>query len=233
MTTLISSTTNKYAKWYEDIIKKAKARTLVGYKENHHIIPRSLGGLDHSENIVKLTAREHFVCHWLLVKLHTGEARGKMINAMYMMQAEGTYQERYKSNITSRVYTHLREEYARYISMKNKGRKQPPEEKERQIKAITGRKRAPFSDEWKENLSKNHKSKRGYSCLLTNETKRKISEAMIGRKQNPEVVAKRSEKQRLMNMKREKKLCPHCNREVAINGYARWHGDNCKEKVVV
>ena len=25
-----------------------------------------------------------------------------------------------------------------------------------------------------------------------------------------------------------KKLCPHCDQLIAVNGYARWHGDNCK-----
>jgi len=29
--------------------------------------------------------------------------------------------------------------------------------------------------------------------------------------------------------KREKKQCPHCGKDVAVNGYARWHGNNCKE----
>lgn len=39
------------------------------YYENHHIIPRSLNGSNSSENLVLLTAREHFICHWLLVKI--------------------------------------------------------------------------------------------------------------------------------------------------------------------
>jgi hypothetical protein len=28
--------------------------------------------------------------------------------------------------------------------------------------------------------------------------------------------------------KRETKICPHCNQSVAVNGYARWHGPNCR-----
>lgn len=28
-----------------------------------------------------------------------------------------------------------------------------------------------------------------------------------------------------------KKKCPHCNKEIAVNVYSRWHGDNCKEKL--
>ena len=56
---------NKYENWYNAITTKAKLRTIDGYKERHHIIPRSLGGPDTKENLVDLTAREHFICHLL------------------------------------------------------------------------------------------------------------------------------------------------------------------------
>ena len=220
---------SKYEKWYCGIIETARNRKINEYTETHHILPRSLGGSDTSDNLVELTAREHFMCHWLLTKMHTGQARGKMINALYMMQGRGPYQTRYKSKITSRIYKNLREEYATYISNLNKGRKQPPEEKARQIAAITGRKRAPFSEEWKENLSKNHKSKNpDYNTAHSEETRKKMSEKAKGRKYSSETIEKRAAK--IRGSKREKKLCPHCNREVAVNGYARWHGDICKEK---
>lgn len=63
---------NKYTDWYMKIINNAKNRPIVGYIEKHHIIPRSLEGTDDKDNIVKLTAREHFVCHLLLTKMVTG-----------------------------------------------------------------------------------------------------------------------------------------------------------------
>lgn len=173
---------SKYEKWYSIIVDSAKTRTITEYTETHHILPRSLGGTDDSTNLVKLTAREHFVCHWLLTKIHTGLSRGKMINAMYMMQGQSAHQKRYKTKITARIYEKLRREYSDYISKLNTGRVQPPEEKAKQIAAITGRTRASFSDEWKQNLSKNHKSKRGFDCSISEETRKKISEAMAGKK---------------------------------------------------
>ena len=196
---------NKYEKWYSGIIENARNRKTDEYTETHHILPRSLGGSDTPDNLVDLTAREHFMCHWLLTKMHTGQARGKMINALYMMQGQGPYQTRYKSKITSRIYKNLREEYATYISNLNKGRKQPPEEKARQIAAITGRKRAPFSEEWKENLSKNHKSKNpDYNTAHSEETRKKMSEKAKGRKYSSETIEKRAAK--IRGSKREKKL---------------------------
>jgi len=59
-----------YTNIYENIIAKAKNRKLEGYSELHHIIPKCLGGDNNQDNLISLTAKEHFVCHQLLVKIH-------------------------------------------------------------------------------------------------------------------------------------------------------------------
>lgn len=76
---------NKYTRWYYAIIESAKATTHDCYTEFHHIIPRSLGGSNAKSNLVRLTARQHFVCHLLLVKMTEGNARFKMICAAHHM----------------------------------------------------------------------------------------------------------------------------------------------------
>jgi hypothetical protein len=220
---------NKYEKWYQNIVATAKQRITNGYTETHHILPRSLGGLDSEDNLVRLTAREHFVCHWLLTKIYTGEERGKMINAMYMMRAESPHQKRYESKITSRIYETLREEYSQYISKLNTGRIQPPEEKARQLAAQTGRTRDPFSEEWKNNLSRNHKSKQPkFNGSLSEETRKKIGNKIRGRKQTDEEKERR--RQANLGKTRNKMSCPHCQKLISVNTYPRWHGDNCKYK---
>lgn len=56
-----------YLRQYELLILKAKNRdAITGYFERHHIIPRCVGGSDVKENIVCLTAKEHYVAHHLL-----------------------------------------------------------------------------------------------------------------------------------------------------------------------
>jgi hypothetical protein len=58
---------------YQRLIAKAKARVCPeGYVERHHILPKALGGTDDSSNLVALTAKEHFVAHVLLAKIHGG-----------------------------------------------------------------------------------------------------------------------------------------------------------------
>lgn len=80
-----------YQKIYSAIIDRAKTRTLVDYKESHHIIPKCLGGKDDKENIVDLTAREHYLCHWLLWKIHKSS---KLAHAFWKMMSIGPGQER-------------------------------------------------------------------------------------------------------------------------------------------
>ena len=58
---------------YQKLIAKARKRVCPnGYVERHHVLPRALGGTDDSSNLVALTAREHFVAHMLLAKIHGG-----------------------------------------------------------------------------------------------------------------------------------------------------------------
>jgi hypothetical protein len=63
-----------YSKIYYQIIEKARGEERIKscntYFETHHIIPRCMGGLNDNNNLVKLTAREHFICHKLLVKIY-------------------------------------------------------------------------------------------------------------------------------------------------------------------
>jgi hypothetical protein len=76
---------NKYTKWYFSIIEKAKRRN--DGKERHHIIPRSMGGDDKSSNIVRLSYKEHIVCHLILTKSVKGNKakRSMLFAARYMI----------------------------------------------------------------------------------------------------------------------------------------------------
>ncbi len=116
---------NKYTQCYYNIIQAAKARlTLPEYSEKHHVIPKSLGGDNSVGNLVKLSAREHFICHRLLVKMTEGTARRKMSHAIWAMaNQQNKYQQRYKIN--SRTYENLKQENAKLLSEIFKGRPGP------------------------------------------------------------------------------------------------------------
>ena len=60
---------NKYTNWYNLIIENAKLQLRKKkngiYYESHHIIPKSMGGIEE----VLLTAKEHYICHLLVFYL--------------------------------------------------------------------------------------------------------------------------------------------------------------------
>lgn len=58
-----------YVKHYSALIQRARTRTLDATKEEHHVIPRCLGGKDCKKNLVDLTPEEHLVAHLLLVRM--------------------------------------------------------------------------------------------------------------------------------------------------------------------
>lgn len=73
-----------YQKIYHQIIERAKPRVPNNKcYEQHHIIPKCLGGTDEKENIVSLTPEEHYVCHQLLVKMYPNNR--KILFAANMM----------------------------------------------------------------------------------------------------------------------------------------------------
>lgn len=98
-----------YAAFIKD--RRAKESTLEGYSERHHIIPRSMGGGDEPDNLIRLTPEDHFFAHLLLAKAYGG----RLASALQLMadSCNGSWRERF----------HLRARYglARKISARIRG----------------------------------------------------------------------------------------------------------------
>lgn len=159
---------NKYTKIYYQIINNAQGRINDGYVERHHIIPKCMGGPDIKSNIVSLTAREHFICHWLLIymvdnKIH----QNKLRYALQMFRCNNGNQKR---NMTSAQYEIAKKQ----TSQANMGRRISNEHIEKMKIARLSKpaynKGVPMSENQKDKL-------RGRK--RTNETRRLISEARI------------------------------------------------------
>ena len=110
-----------YKSIYEQIINKRKLDKPEGYKEKHHIIPRSLGGTEDLENIIFLTAREHFICHYLLAKIYKKESFAwyKMNHAFMMMKCNNLLQQRYYN---SRLYEALKGNFSNIMKFVQGGK---------------------------------------------------------------------------------------------------------------
>ena len=161
-----------YLKIYNNIIKNASLKERSkkdNYFERHHILPRSLGGDNSKTNIVLLTAKEHFICHALLVEIHRDKYENycKMLHAFILMKGD------YKNNryMNSRLYNKIKEEYSIIRSINEKGKILTQEHKDRISNSMKGNKlseetkkkisekakiriRKPFTEEYKQNMSR-------------------------------------------------------------------------------
>lgn len=179
------------------------------YGERHHIVPRSEGGSDDSDNLVRLTAREHYIAHLLLAKIYNDY---KMICALQMMRTMKNETTKREFKVNSRLYNSLKIRRSKMMSERmkghpvservrrlasermrrlnkgktpwNKGKPTSDEAKAKLRKANLGKKRSP------EAIEKFRKSMMGHA--VSDETKRKLSAIHKGRRMSDEARLKMS-----------------------------------------
>jgi len=166
-----------YTRIYNQIIERAQNRKLDGYVEKHHIVPKCIGGLNVKENIVKLTAREHFLCHMLLCEIHPLEY--KLKHALFLM-AIGKQKVREKTYVIgSRVYERLKTEYSEMLT----GKPQTQETRDKKSKSMLAVWNGKTKEEMYEIGQKiwNARRKNGTDKIQP-EHAEKISQSLKGRK---------------------------------------------------
>lgn len=166
-----------YQKHYDALILRARSRKLDTYVENHHVLPKSLGGTDDAANIVALTPEEHYLAHQLLVKIYekldNQPAYRKMLFALNLMSG--------KSNLSrsNRYYGWIR----RKVSEAKRGHKHTQESKDKNSQSVKNywasrvhpNKGKPLSESQKMQLSQKLKGRQ-----MTEEHKQKISQSLKG-----------------------------------------------------
>ena len=98
---------------YERFIDSLKEQNVEGYSEVHHIVPRSMGGTNDTDNLIRLTARQHFIAHWMLWKAYGG----KMTMAFHAMVHRYNKKIKRHTKVNSRTHSKLIEEHASLISI--------------------------------------------------------------------------------------------------------------------
>jgi hypothetical protein len=167
-----------YLRIYNELIERSKNRKLDCYTEVHHIIPRCLNGNNCEENLVILTAREHFIAHLLLCKIYP-KHKGLRLALWMMTNVKYKNQERYSPN--SRLYEMIRLEYSESI----KGVNNPNYNKK-------------HSDETKKKMSQKAKERTGeknnfHGKTHSVETREKIKKTITGFNHSEETKRKMME----------------------------------------
>ena len=94
-----------YKKHYDSLIEKRIKNPLSDgvYGEVHHIIPKSEGGTNDKDNLVNLTAREHYIAHMLLARIYNDSKMWCALNRLI----HGNDFKKY-NHISSRSYEFLK-----------------------------------------------------------------------------------------------------------------------------
>jgi hypothetical protein len=234
-----------HQKVYDAIIQNAKSKSRKKlkkcdinyiYYEKHHILPKCLGGTNDEDNLVLLTAREHFICHKLLTYIYAGNR--KIACALHKM----TYGNSNKHIKTSRDYEYVihlmkntpisiktkekmsvnsgwKNSYTRKFMkkarIKNSYKYKTPEFRHKISKLTSGENNPMFG--------KHH------SCESIQKIKEHLdvngkNNPMFGKHHSKESREKMSNSQK----NRTKIECPICKKLVDPGNFSKWHGEKCK-----
>jgi len=228
-----------YQKIYDKIIDNARKSNRIKdqeiFYEDHHILPKCLGGNNNKINRVLLTPKEHFICHKLLTFIFRNNR--KIICAFHRMSTCKKY------HMSSRDY-----DYAKNLFINSMiGDLNPSKNRNVAEKIKIGNIGKKRSFESKINYSN---AKKGH--IVSEETIQKIKIAKqsvnlsekhkinIGKglknayKDNKIVKDHHGNKNPMFGKKRKlnNKTCIFCNKIVDVQNYAKYHGENCKFKII-
>lgn len=219
-----------YNKIYNNLINKSKNRQLRGYVEVHHIIPKSMGGSNFKDNLVELTAREHFLAHWLLYKIHKNT---KMAYAFFAMTRNSKGQKRIlttrKYEIAKNAMSNAKRGKANYWY----GTSGPMGGKSHTLE---------FKENHKEIMKKASEYKRGKSALeipgfnqgagIATQfgNKPAWNKGLKGTESHCYGRLHKEEAKQKMKKPKQKVFCPYCGQIGGISQMKRWHYENCKQK---
>jgi hypothetical protein len=188
-----------YKKHYDLLMETRRERNKISgaIYENHHIMPKSLGGSDDQSNMILLTPREHYIAHWLLWRIYRNK---EMAFAFYCMIKMNKRTE----NITSsRAYEEAKSARREFIIENNKkyhtGKKISEKDKELTSQRF---KNIPKSEEHRKKISDSNKGK-----PKSDQHREKLSLSLMGKhKWSDERKKSHSEKISGENSKTAKKV---------------------------
>lgn len=217
-----------YQKHYESLINSRKQMNRVKskdvaeiYFEDHHIVPKCLGGSNKKENVILLTAREHYIAHWLLWKA----TRNTKLAFAFISMA---FTNKNNRRLTSIQYERARQVQRDIISDYNKGKKRTPEQIEKIRQTHLGSKRC---EETKQKMKEAWKKRR--LIPVSEETRQKISDANTKTWQNNEELREAARRRKIEYNKifnTTEFTCPYCGKIGKGPNMKRYHFDKCKEK---
>lgn len=261
-----------YIRIYNDLVERGQLRQVnknrkilkeeLGYVERHHIIPRCLNGGDNKENLVYLTAEEHFIAHQLLIKIHPEIY--DLVHAVAIMCVDGQNGER----VNNKMFGWIKKKNIEACSKRSAGINNPfygKKHAQETIERMSGENNPmfgkcgvlnPFFGKTHTDEFKKRKSRELVGVARWDEQdKEKFRQHMVG-ELNPNFGRNFSEEHRRKLSESHKGIsasdkckqvaskthkgvpklvvkCPYCNKSGGKNIMNRWHFDNCRENSII
>lgn len=228
-----------YQAIYNRLISKALNYPHEGYTEMHHIVPKCMGGDDSKSNLVKLSAKQHFVAHHLLFKIYGGL---KLAHAWYSMCRVGEGQE--GRLVNAKLFNKAKEARSVLLSESSMGelnhfygkthseesrQKMSNAQKEMRLwEKRTDEHRQALLESQKRPKADAHRAKIGRSNMIMLQhietgtiirVDKTDARASSGDWANPRVLTPEA-----------KYPCKHCGIVTTPANLKRWHNDNCKQR---
>lgn len=205
------------------------------YKEIHHIIPQCMAGDNSRENLIELTARQHYLAHWLLYKIYKTSS---LVHAWHCMSRISAGQQ--NRTINSHLFQYCKLERKKYLSQQMSGsgnnfygkrhttesRKKMSDSQKGKSHTIETRKKMSASQAGKlKTVSHRQKIGRGGMIMLQNIHTKEIIRVIYSddRCNSAEWVNPRKLKPEL------KYKCLRCDMMTTPSNLKRWHNENCKK----
>lgn len=159
-----------YLDRYIKLINICLTTNFDGYTENHHILPKSMGGNNSKQNLVTVTPRIHFILHYLLYKAY--QTRDMAYALKLMSATPKNYRGKRYFKLSSKQYQYFRVSYSNLMSGSNnpnygKTKKRTVEQVERNRQAqlgISKGKGKKLSDNHRKKLSEVNSGNNNYNC---------------------------------------------------------------------
>lgn len=225
----------------QERVKLKKSEDGYQYYETHHIVPRAEGGSDTNENLILLTAREHYIAHLLLAKIYGGSqiyAYNLMANRTGCSHKYRLFREELADMVGNNTKSYIRtnghpkgfkgkkhsEESKRMISEAGKGRTQS--DNQRAQSSIRMKKNNPAkTDEVKQKLREAWVERR--KTPVAEETRRKQSEQRRG----TVCINKDGENKRIHPSELNNYLLTGWSKGIDRSNYKPQRHDHCKNRI--
>ena len=181
------------------------------------------------ENIVLLTAKEHYMCHLLLHSIYPQDK--KLLYALHRMIFSKCSNKKEDLRLSARLYDYFRKEHSKAISGTGNPMYGANHKESSKLKMSQSKKGKP-----------NHKMLGDLNPSKRPEVREKMRLAKINLGENhyskrKDVIDKMVATHKVIRAKKKelgipayKTLeCPHCNKQGSANNMSRYHFDNCKK----